>query len=68
MKYRECSKPTCNQLVPYPEHYCPKHKLENEQQREQERKEKVIKRINYIISIIGTKRLTVSIKAINGNK
>lgn len=44
MKYRECSKPTCNQLVPYPEHYCPKHKLENEQKKEQERKEKSYKK------------------------
>ena len=39
-KWRECSKPTCNELIQYPERYCPKHKLEQEQQREQERKEK----------------------------
>ncbi|KRM52350.1 HNH endonuclease [Ligilactobacillus araffinosus] len=45
MKYRECKKPTCNELVQFPERYCPKHKLENEQQREQERKEKSYKKM-----------------------
>lgn len=44
-KWRECSKPTCNELVQYPERYCPKHKLEQEQQREQERKEKSYKKM-----------------------
>lgn len=39
-KWRECSKPTCTELIQYPNKYCVKHKLENEQQREKERKEK----------------------------
>lgn len=43
-KWRECQKPTCTELVQFPERYCAKHKLEQEQQREQKRRERSYQR------------------------